>query len=175
VIVHGAMHEAALACGTLTRGGNRRSAYTSEVIMSRPMTGQPPPKLAGSSSFLVRAIWQFSTAQISSFVGRVLSAFSYSHFRQKRSISIQQLVCVASSEGSGLHLSNHATKSDNDPTSFTPVGSEAGSRVSFPCAPTCLLMEVPSSRSSGVPVDYLRLGFFRLSHAPSPAAKILEQ
>jgi hypothetical protein len=27
VIVHGAMHEAALACDQLTRGVNRRSAY----------------------------------------------------------------------------------------------------------------------------------------------------
>ena len=40
MIVHGAMHEAALACGQLTRGVNRRSAYLSEVIMSRRPTGQ---------------------------------------------------------------------------------------------------------------------------------------
>jgi hypothetical protein len=39
VIVHGAMHDAALACDQLTRGVNRRSAYLSEVIMSRPTTG----------------------------------------------------------------------------------------------------------------------------------------
>jgi hypothetical protein len=30
-----AVHEAALACGKLTRVLNRRSAYPSEVIMSR--------------------------------------------------------------------------------------------------------------------------------------------
>ena len=34
MIVHGAMHAAALACGTLSRGVNRRSAYPSEVIMA---------------------------------------------------------------------------------------------------------------------------------------------
>jgi hypothetical protein len=83
------------------------------------MAGQPLPKLAGSSSFLVRAIWQFSTAQISSFIVHVLSAFFYSHFRQKRSISIRKLVRVASSEGGGLHPSNHVTKSDNDPILYT--------------------------------------------------------
>jgi hypothetical protein len=33
--VHVAVHEAALACGKLTRVLNRRSAYPSEVIMSR--------------------------------------------------------------------------------------------------------------------------------------------
>jgi hypothetical protein len=35
--VPGVMHEAALACGQLTRGVNRWSAYTSEVIMSRQL------------------------------------------------------------------------------------------------------------------------------------------
>ena len=35
MIVHGAMHEAALAWSTLTRGVNRRSAYPSEVSMSK--------------------------------------------------------------------------------------------------------------------------------------------
>jgi hypothetical protein len=35
VIVPGARHEAALACGPLTRGVHRRSADPSEVIMSR--------------------------------------------------------------------------------------------------------------------------------------------
>ncbi len=34
--MHGTVHEAALAYGRLTRGVNRRSAYPSEVIMSRP-------------------------------------------------------------------------------------------------------------------------------------------
>jgi hypothetical protein len=33
--VHGVVHDAALASGKLTRGVNRRSAYLSEVIMSR--------------------------------------------------------------------------------------------------------------------------------------------
>ena len=35
MIVPGAMHAAALACGQLTRGVNRRSAALAEVIMSR--------------------------------------------------------------------------------------------------------------------------------------------
>ena len=33
-LVQGVMHEAALACGPLTRGGNRRAAYPSEAMMS---------------------------------------------------------------------------------------------------------------------------------------------
>ena len=35
VLVPGALHEAALACGQLTRGVNRRSADPSEVMMYR--------------------------------------------------------------------------------------------------------------------------------------------
>jgi hypothetical protein len=60
----------------------------------------------GSSSVLVRAIWQSCRAQSLSFGVGVLSPLSSNGFRQQPSCVLQPRACLASPEGGGLHPSH---------------------------------------------------------------------